>query len=351
MIESFKTNILPKVEEYLQAKRLRDALVLLKATSEQAGTRTITESLDKIEETYSALLGYLTRGAADPGRDEMYASLVGEAYRALDRLARHIFSLNTPSLYYDALRYRRAKRGQIPSLAANLDEYRKSLEDTSLFNLITEETSAGTDAVKRREVLEDEIFDYIWTVYPLDGDDAEQVGMALADESLPTDFKALILSAVSLGLLEFFDENRVMLLASMVENANMTLSTRALTGLVLGLHKYRTRPLSKKVRDRMALLKETPYWDENLRTMQLELIRARDTERITKKMRDEVIPEVMKHSSDFMNKMKDAESDDDLMLPEENPEWEKLVENSSLRKRLEELTELQMEGRDRKSVV
>lgn len=349
MSESFKTNVLPKVTEYLQAQRLRDALVLLKAMSSEANTRSISETIAKIEETYMALLGYLTRGAADPTREEMYRTLVSDTYHALDRLTRHVMSRDTPSLYYDALRLRRKLRDAIPSLSQNMADYRSLLDENSLFNLLTDENINGdTDiaALQKREDIEDKIFDYIWTVFPLEGEDADIVREALTDTSLPATFRASLISAVSLGLMEFFDEERILMLANAVGDVSPDISARALVGLALGLHAYRFRPLSVKVRHRLEALKEQPYWHENLRTLQLELIRARDTERITRKMRDEVIPEVMKHSSDLMQKIKDAAADEDTGLPEENPEWEKFVEKSGLRKKLEEMNELQMEGSD-----
>lgn len=347
MSESFKNNVYPKVMEYLRAQRLRDALVLLKAMSVQANTRSISDSIASIEETYMALLGYLTRGAADPTREEMYNTLIADTYKVLDRLTRHVMSRDTPSLYYDALRMRRRLRDTMPSLSRIFADYRSALSETSLFNLITDEKNEAAEAsTVARENLEDAIFNYVWTVYPLEGEDAVMVHDAVVDTSLPAVFRASLISAVSLGLMEFCDDERFIILADCVDLPSPDLSARALVGLTLGLHAYRHWPLSPKVHHRIDALKEQPYWHENLRTLQLELIRARDTERITRKMRDEVIPEVMKHSSDLMRKIKDAAADEDTSVPEENPEWEKLFEKSGLRKKLEEMNELQMEGSD-----
>lgn len=346
MTDTFISTVRPKIEELLREKRLRDALVLLRSMSEQYRTRGISETLMKIEETYMAMLHYLSLGASDPERNTLYSSLVTDTYRVLDRLTRHVSSQSTPTLYYDALRYRRQQRGNLSSFRDTMRYYADAVADTSIFNLVNADTSASTSSRLGREKAEKEIFDYVWTVYPLDGEDAATVAEALRDDTLPGDFHALLVSALMLGELEFHDDERMCRLADVVERGHLPLSLRALTGLVLGLYKYRGRPVSKRLADRLEALKEMPQWNKYINLLQLELIRAIDTERITKKMQSEVIPEMMKHSSNIFGKLKDGKSDEDVESMEENPEWRNILEDSSLKKRLEELNELQMDGSD-----
>ncbi len=350
MASTYITDNLPKAAEYLNANRLREALNLLKSISEHAMTWEITDSIKRVDEAYAYMLGYMTRGTDDPGREEMHQSLIADAYTLLDRLTRHVSSKDTPSLYYEALRYRRQMRGQLPSLAEQLASYESLIDRTSLFNLAAGDgftSGDNSDETRQAEEVQDNIFDYIWTVYPLNGQDAETVGSILASEALPRTFRAHTVSAITRGLLEFFDENRILMLADAVAGNDTEISVRALIGLVLGLHKYRNRPLTRRIKDRLSALKDSPQWDSDMKMLQLELIRTRDTERINDKMQNEVIPEMMKLRPDIMRKFKDIRNDDeDIMSMEENPEWEELLNGSGLRDSLKEFGELQMEGSD-----
>ena len=345
MPQSYITDNLPLVEQYLQDNRLRDALTLLQAMSQQAMTGAVTDAVKGVEQSYAYMLGYMSKGVEDPHRARLHSSLINDAYRLLDRLTRHTEAKDRPTLYYDALRFRARMRGQLPSLRDRVDAYVKAVDNQSLFNMaVGDSTPVSAD----RYMAENEIFNYIWTVYPLEGEDAEAVEFLLTDPSVPADFKSMVVSALTLGLLEFNDDRRLLLLADVYERASdVGLSMEALVGIVLSLHKYRRRPLSSKAADRLAALRDLPKWKSDLSMLQLELIRTRDTERINNKMRDEVIPQMLKIRPDILNKINDIrENADEQGAPDENPEWEKIMEDSGLRDRLKEFGELQMEGSD-----
>ena len=79
-------------------------------------------------------------------------------------------------------------RGQLPSLAEQLASYESLIDRTSLFNLAAGDgftSGDNSDETRQAEEVQDNIFDYIWTVYPLNGQDAETVGSILASEALP----------------------------------------------------------------------------------------------------------------------------------------------------------------------
>ena len=88
MASTYITDNLPKAAEYLNANRLREALNLLKSISEHAMTWEITDGIKRVDEAYAYMLGYMTRGTDDPGREEMHQSLIADAYTLLDRLDR-----------------------------------------------------------------------------------------------------------------------------------------------------------------------------------------------------------------------------------------------------------------------
>ena len=166
---------------------------------------------------------------------------------------------------------------------------------------------------------------------------------AIADKSLPGYFKSLIISAVLMGLMEQADERRMLLLMDAYASDDADVSVRALCALLVGMWLYRNRHMSARMRNRLAALKEMPGWVRDVRMATMQYVRSRDTERITRKFNEEVIPEMMKLRPEI-EKLKDKPLDTEAM--EENPEWAEMLEKSGVADRLKELQELQEDGGD-----
>ncbi|MDE6396868.1 MAG: tetratricopeptide repeat protein, partial [Muribaculaceae bacterium] len=164
----------------------------------------------------------------------------------------------------------------------------------------------------------------------------------------------LILSALTLGAVEFFDKEKLDILietygkyAEIDSPEADEICACALVGIVFVLLKYRDRQLPASTVKRLAAIKETKTWKTDLENAVLEIIRARDTERINRTMRDEIIPGMMAMRPEIEKKLKDG----DLPLEEfdgmqMNPEWEEILRKSGISDKLKELNELQMEGSD-----
>ncbi|MDE6801381.1 MAG: tetratricopeptide repeat protein, partial [Muribaculaceae bacterium] len=197
-----------------------------------------------------------------------------------------------------------------------------------------------------RESVERELFDALWVTFPLSTADYEAIASALESEVYPDYFKQLIINGIMLGALEFYDSRRVQLLARVYYSYGEKLAPIALVAQLLILYKYRNRTLDKQAVDAIKLMPDNPKWHSDLREAFLELVRARDTERITRKMTEEVIPEMMKLRPELNRKFKDLSEMADAAEMEENPEWQEMLEKSGIADRLKELTEIQLEGGD-----
>ncbi|MDD4198147.1 MAG: hypothetical protein PHZ12_01905, partial [Paludibacter sp.] len=159
--------------------------------------------------------------------------------------------------------------------------------------------------------------------------------------------KNLVVSALTLNLWRMFDEEKIMLLLDACQHDDMQVKQRALVGLCFILTKYNNLlTYFPNVRNRLVVLADESKTLENLKNIIILIIGTTETDRITKKMKEEILPEVMKISPmikdklDAENLMKSEEWDD------ENPEWNEILEQSGVADKLQELTELQMEGAD-----
>lgn len=361
-----------KTERFVSERRLYDAYrgarglalnvkcTLGPSTSARPGTffggtteatRRIQEIIDRLmhsEQNYRYMLDYATKGAEDPGREAMIADLGEEILTALDMLERENLRFNDGSLYFSTLRYEDTREDS--DISRLINEYAAMTNNGSIFDLSfnkmhSEEVRRSLDA---REALARRIFNIVWTRFPLSAPDTETLRSLLAGPSpLPEHFRQLILWAVMLGGLHYFDAQRVeILLDAYLAGGSDRQQTAALTALAMLLFASRGRRLGRAVTDRLSAARERKEWPSDLRSAYMELVKPIDTERITRKIRDEVVPEMLKLKPEIDRKLNQKIENFDPAEMEENPEWQEMLERSGIADKLKEMSEIQEEGGD-----
>lgn len=343
------TEFRKRVTNYIDERRLREAMTEIKDTARAYLAWEVEDKVKLAEQNYQLMLQYLTQGMADPDRDDVYSGLVCDIYTLLDSLVSYIDSRDNPSLYFSTIRYTKLNiKGS--SLAELLEKSKALADKLSLFALVSDQDN-GAERIANRakaETLRSEVFKRLWATPLLSRDEYEAVSTALADGAMSPEMKRHILSAIMLGMLEQYDGRKLELMmnAYLTDN-DMKVTSVALVGILLSLWKYRSRPLSRHLGSLLDTIKDTPHWRTDLQTAFIEMIRARDTERINRKMRDEVIPSMQKIRPDMINKINDGSVDpEDASAMIENPEWQDILDKSGVSEQLKELTEIQMEGGD-----
>ncbi len=330
------------IEGLLSGGRLTAAFsVLDNAIIAYPALRQFVGELERLRQGYGYMSGYALQGLPDPGLAESYAGIVEGVRTLVEAMARQMRLKDAPTLYFNTLRYELATPGD--SVATLVDEYRNVSQKISLAALAENPAQAARQFSVQAEQLEKRVFNRVWTMYPLGGADEASLRDAIADKSLPGYFKSLIISAVLMGLMEQADERRMLLLMDAYASDDADVSVRALCALLVGMWLYRNRHMSARMRNRLAALKEMPGWVRDVRMATMQYVRSRDTERITRKFNEEVIPEMMKLRPEI-EKLKDKPLDTEAM--EENPEWAEILEKSGVADRLKELQELQEDGGD-----
>ncbi len=336
-------NIRQEINGYLAEQRLHDAFVRLRNVSEAMMLWNIVEQTKRLEETYAYMLKYLTEGVSDPSREELLGDIVTDLYRLTDEFVVSMLSKETPTLFYNIRRYCSVSGNSLKSV---IDKFSGYLEKAKGFeNLFSSKVD---------ETLENDLFNSVWTTFPISKSEGHELRSLLSNPLLPSNFVRLILSALTLGALEFFDKEKLdILIEKYAEYAEVDtpesdeICAVALVGIIFILLKYRDRTLPSSTLKRLSAIKETKTWNRDVDNAILEIIRARDTERINRTMRDEIIPGMMAMRPEIEKKLRDG----DLPLEEfdgmqMNPEWEELLKKSGISDKLKELNELQMEGSD-----
>lgn len=335
-------NIDIEVRGYLNARRVYEAAEMLRNAALAAGAHRAMDRVARAEENYALLSKYALDGVDDAQRGRWLDDIMAELYATALEIKRVKVAPTEPSLYFNTVRTLDRRR-DVESLAGLMDEYRRVAGDISLAALAGE---VPQEKVRRREELESAIFLHVWTTYPLQAEAAGLIREAVTDATLPVWYKEMLTGAVFMGLDSWPDEARISLLADIyAESGNERVEMRALTSLLLGLWIHGDALYSSRVANRLAALRDTrPDMDADLRDALMQIIRTRDTDRVTRKITDEVIPEMMKLRPDIEKNMRS--NPEGMIDPEANPEWEEMLEKSGVASRLRELQEMQEEGAD-----
>lgn len=331
-----------KIENFIERKRLRDAFTLLRHYTAKLGDWRITDRIDHLEKSYSMMLRYAVDGFDDPSRDEIYNSIVKGMFEVLDKVGRELNKPVSPTIYYSTLRYEELQPDTLQSLA---DDYRQLLSRLSLYHIAAGKSPVTDADVKRKEELERRIFNRVWVTSPFSADEQATInGLMMADD-VPVYFKEMLISALMLGLTESYQQSSLFMLLDYYERlGSRTLSVRALCAALIAMYLNRSRISKKELETRIAALRELTSWQQDVKAVFLEFIRSRDTEKINRKMKEELLPSMMKLRPDIAKRMKDSHFE--MADPEENPEWQELLDKSGITDKIKELTKMQEDGGD-----
>lgn len=339
-------NAKKRIIAYLEHLRLNEAFVELKNLAEGAMVWEISNEVSQIEDSYKMMLNYAMQGVEDPARKMLYKDIINNCYYLLDRVVRQRLSSEESTLYYSTLRYEQMQTND--SIYKLIESYKEVVDKTSLYNLLTSESSTidSINVVKEKEQIERRIFNRVWTTFPLNSEDEESLKNVLMSNSFSQGCQELIISALLLGMLEFYDVRRLRLLLTAYESENQNVSVKALIAILLSMNQYYKRINDVKLLSQIDLVKESVNWNNDVKTAYIEFVRTRDTDRISRKMQDELIPEMLKLRPDLYKKLNDSTAMIDMSSLEENPEWEEMLQNSGITDKIKELNQLQEEGSD-----
>lgn len=347
MIHQELNNHKSKILKHIKNKRLQNAFNELRLYASELNSWEFNDEINRIEDSYRMMLKYTIDGINDPHRADVYDSIIDAIYRLVDVATRESLKKKQSSkIYFSTLRFLDIQHDG--SLSQMIAAYSQRSENISLYNIaagVSEQDNLNKLRVSL-EQLESRIFNKLWVAFPLNTEDVTTVDMTLFSSALPSHFKHLLISALLLGLIEYYDESRIHLLLNVYQNGDEATKIKALCAVLIAMSIHNERLTGKKLLNHIAAIKELPQWHDDLKMVFLQLIRTRDTERISRKMQDELLPEMMKLRPDIYKKINDSSSILDMQSIEENPEWQEMLENSGIADKMKELSEMQQDGSD-----
>ncbi|EGF59149.1 tetratricopeptide repeat protein [Bacteroides fluxus] len=328
----------------LQQKRLKEAQSLLETFLWDSSNWSLRNRLEQAQISYRYMLQYMKQGVNDPERPKLYRKLLAETWEIADQV--RLGSLDeVSSHYYHSLRKNRKRLPEEYDIATLRKVLESFPDDMAVCRLMPD--NQNLDAVlKRHEETNQVLFLATWSNSAWTAKDEQQAKELLESELLPVNDLCLFTSAVTLSLMECFDMRKFAWLLDATTHAETHVNQRALVGIAIALHIYPARlSYYPELTARLSLFNEDSSFGKQLNRVYIQLLRSQETEKIDKKMREEIIPEMMKNVS-IMRNMKFGFEDNAADENDLNPDWEKAFEQSGLGDKIREMNELQLEGAD-----
>lgn len=318
------------VQKHVISNELRKAFELLKGRAEEIGNMLIRDELDSQLNIYDQMLSFTFSDANDPQRSEIHRRLKIKLLEINDDLREAIRRTdNTSVLSNIKENFLRSNAQQQISVESIFKQY-ASVEDK-----------------ERRELFRN-LFSVVWFTDQLSEHETDLLNKMLHSNRCEFHEKSLIVSAVTMSLLRYFDLQKFELLFNAYDTNGKFIWNRAFVGIVLAFYVYNDRAhIYRELYTRLQVIADDPGIEKYLEMIIFQLIRTRETEKISEKLRNEIIPEMTKFRPHIEEKLDLDKILSDKLIEDENPDWEKIFEDSSdLLGKMEEMSKMQLEGSD-----
>lgn len=343
-ILTYKKDILEK----LSKRQLKDAFELLTKLVVNTQDWHVAEKLSELETNYKYMLHYQFEDTVDPQKDIIYNTILRTLYELTDDISDELLKIDSTNIFYERLRINTIR------VPLALDEIQKQLKEISDSWALTDlleagdvKTSKKRELSVKRERFGSELFNCIFVSSRADEKQELEYTSFINNEDVSVREKLLFISALTLNLFHRFDGRKLCTLMEACRSTQETMRQRAIVGLIIVLQMYDVRwPLYPECQFKLDALSEDVAFRRSVLAVVKQLIRSRETEEISRKLTEEIIPEMMKFNSLASKKLNMQDLMGETDFAEKNPDWQKELESSGLANKLQEYSSLQMEGAD-----
>ena len=285
--------------------------------------------------TYDALIDYFKQGVSDPERERVYQQLVCRALQLNDLCV--IATKGAKEMPYYTSQRKTVRRESLHTYQLQLEGFAEGVGSMGDVDELKQLTSTHDKQLSS-------LFTDLWTQGAWDATMASEADGLLLSPLITRNDQCTIVSAVTLSLLRMFDPLKLLFLCDAYYHSETMVSMRALVGVVIACYCWGSRiKYYGEVKARLELLCEDPMFGEQICEVILQFTRSTDTEEIDRKMREEIIPGLMKNPK--LRQMPGI-TKEDISADDINPDWEQWMHESGLEESMREITEWQMEGAD-----
>ncbi|SHE44005.1 Tetratricopeptide repeat-containing protein [Mariniphaga anaerophila] len=326
----------------LQKRRLKPAFDQLAKLISDNGLGVYYDEYRNLEETYHFMLKYTLEGTQDPERQKVYRKLIVSVFELTDKINEALQLRFSPSVEYEKKRL--FKDEFIP----DLNRFVSNLEDFYLQDESSDDEAKMLSAAKEHQKQIRKLFYHVWFSDKLSPDETDGLRTFFTSPVVLIAYKSLVISALTLSLRRYFDSEKFTLLFEAFDFDEPEISQRALVGVLVNLYHYDARlSFFPEITGRLKILNENPEFKRNIERVIIQFIRSKETEKLQQRIRDEILPEMIKISPNLKDKINLDSLMEEGLSEDKNPDWQEIFKDSpGLMDKMQEFSELQMEGAD-----
>lgn len=304
----------------LDERHLGEALELLQELANVLGDWKLLDEVADVNSAYGLLLYYMEQGNNDPAREQQHTNFIAACYNIAEKAAQTERALVTGT----SARMR------------SISEILKDMENLELKNITSE--PCEEDANKHVE-LYTELFNASYDSFLWNDEAAAQAQEVIDSALIAENDKVLMASGLFINCLQAFDARKIIFFADNYSTATSSmLRIRMLVAVAFTLYTYRNRlfaypAITSKLKD----LCNNPRFTTDMQNLQKLIIESLSTHEVDRKMREEIIPAMLK-SQNFNPEKFGIDSLEEIS--ESNPEWK------NFEQQVGKLAELEAAGAD-----
>lgn len=304
----------------LDERHLGEALELLQELANVLGDWKLLDEVADVNSAYGLLLYYMEQGNNDPAREQQHTNFIAACYNIAEKAAQTERALVTGT----SARMR------------SISEILKDMENLELKNITSE--PCEEDANKHVE-LYTELFNASYDSFIWNDEAAAQAQEVIDSALIAENDKILMTSGLFINCLQAFDARKIIFFADNYSTATSSmLRIRMLVAVAFTLYTYRKRlfaypAITSKLKD----LCNNPRFTTDMQNLQKLIIESLSTHEVDRKMREEIIPAMLK-SHNFNPEKFGIDSLEEIS--ESNPEWK------NFEQQVGKLAELEAAGAD-----
>ncbi len=332
------------INSMIDSNRLKEAFIRLKGSVSDTGSPDYYYRLESVEETYINLLRYTAQGYRDPERARILSGIKAALLQISDEMRQDSVVKDRPFG-----RYQRKATANL--YGRETEEFILTLEN-QLFSTYGNDQSGSSNSGEPNAMFSPEKIDHIFIAVliseKLDDRLKELLEKALLGDHLNWQERSLIVSAITISLVNSFDLPKFLILADVAESKETEVARRALTGLILALIRYdRWLEHYPDLTERLRRLASEDTIIPHIELILMQFVKARDTDHITREFEEEVLPEMKKMMPRIEDKLNLDDRNQEEDMEDKNPDWKEMIgEVPGLFEKIEKFSRMQMEGSD-----
>jgi len=334
----------------ISERKIKQSLDILDDMISNSSSGDMRDEYNNIEMTYKTMLSYTIDGIKDPERNKIYLKLIQSILSLSDKARQDILSHNSGwHTYWVKQQAEKEFKLSGRTIVETVDDlmFKSELDEWLKLSNEISPNPASKISIKHKQLIKN-IFNHLWLTDYYGEAENSLINIILKSGKFRWFEASLFTTAITLSSFRTWQTEKLFHLISLYEAGQEQVMERALSGLILNLHYYNTRILLyPEITDSIQKMSRDTKFKEHCRIIVLQIIRSRETENLSRKLQDEILPQVAR-----LRPMIEEKLDLDNILPkdkyeEKNPDWKEMFSDSEeIFKTMEELTKLQMEGAD-----